>query len=142
MLAYLFVSFLRNIRRLWRRFLMGLHIKNMHGLLTARKRGSENRPSFRFSCSLQKPHTSDKFLKPEVSLTCLIQQMSNKKRQNFKNLPFQSVDKDGCGTIVPQPIFLFLNYAAANKPENRLNTGPIIPFLCSILASFFKLRHA
>ena len=88
MLAYLFVSFLRNIRRLWRRFLMGLHIKNMHGLLTARKRGSENRPSFRFSCSLQKPHTSDKFLKPEVSLTCIIQQMSNKKRQNLKNYRF------------------------------------------------------
>ena len=59
-----------------------------------------------------------------------------------RKAPCQSVDKDGCGTIVPQPIFLFLNYAAANKSENRLNTGPIIPFLCSILASFFKLRHA
>ena len=62
--------------------------------------------------------------------------------KNTRDRVLQSVDKDGCGTIVPQPIFLFLNYAAANKPENRLNTGPIIPFLCSILASFFKLRHA
>ena len=65
-----------------------LSVGRMWNRLPDRKRGSENRPSFRFSCSLQKPHTSDKFLKSEVSLTCLIQQMSNKKRQNLKNFRF------------------------------------------------------
>ena len=38
--------------------------------------------------------------------------------------------------------FSVLDYAAANPNEKELNRVPIIPFLCSIFASFFKFRQA
>ena len=38
--------------------------------------------------------------------------------------------------------FSVLDYAAANPNEKELNRAPIIPFLCSIFASFFKFRQA
>ena len=38
--------------------------------------------------------------------------------------------------------FSFFSYDVANLNAKGLNGVPIIPFLCSIFASFFKFKHA